>query len=195
MRPVSLALDQLQSEEKAFIGILLPTLAMAIKKLRDVLVNNEVAVCVPLVTVLIDSIKKRFHEVPHCTEYELAAAIHPYFRLSWLSWLYNNDEVAAVEKESQLEMRLINVVERQSRSHESSGEEVLEEDPNDDFFGSLFDQCCEDGGVIFERSSKQRHFSCPFCLQELEKRVHKVEHSSAVECGGRTPFFVGKECS
>ena len=31
MRPVSLALDQLQSEEEAFIGILLPTLAMAIK--------------------------------------------------------------------------------------------------------------------------------------------------------------------
>ena len=139
MRPVSLALDQLQSEEKAFMGILLPTLAMAIKKLRDVLANNEVAVCVPLVTVLIDSIKKRFHEVPHCTEYELAAAIHPYFRLSWLSWLYNNDEVAAVEKESQLEMRLINVVERQSRSHESSGEEVLVEDPNNDFFGSLFE--------------------------------------------------------
>ena len=49
--PVSLALDQLQSEEKAFIGILLPTLAMAIKKLRDVLANNEVAECVPLVTV------------------------------------------------------------------------------------------------------------------------------------------------
>ena len=115
------------------MGILLPTLAMAIKKLRDVLANNEVAVCVPLVTVLIDSIKKRFHEVLHCTEYELAAAIHPYFRLSWLSWLYNNDEVAVVEKESQLEMRLINVVERQSRSHESSGEEVLVEDPNDDF--------------------------------------------------------------
>ena len=139
MRPVSLALDQLQSEEKAFMGILLPTLAMAIKKLRDVLANNEVAVCVPLVTVLIDSIKKRFHEVPHCTEYELAAAIHSYFRLSWLSWLYNNDEVAAVEKESQLEMRLINVVERQSRSHERSGEEVLVKDPNDDFFGSLFE--------------------------------------------------------
>ena len=54
-----------------FMGILLPTLAMAIKKLRDVLANNEVAVCVPLVTVLIDSIKKRFHEVLHCTEYEL----------------------------------------------------------------------------------------------------------------------------
>ena len=37
-------------------------------------------------------------------------------------------------------MRLINVVERQSRSHESSGEEVLVEDPtNDDFFGSYFE--------------------------------------------------------
>ena len=92
-----------------------------------------------LITVLIDSIKKRFHEFLHCTEYELAAAIHPYFRLSWLSWLYNNDEVAVVEKESQLEMILINVVERQSRSHESSGEEVLVEDPNDDFCGSLFE--------------------------------------------------------
>ena len=76
MRPVSLALDQLQSEEEVFIGILLPTLAMAIKKLRDVLANNEVALCVLLVAVLIDSIKKRFHEVPLCTEYELAAAIH-----------------------------------------------------------------------------------------------------------------------
>ena len=53
MRPVSLALDQLQSEEEAFIGILLPTLAMAIKKLRDVLANYEVALCVPLVAVLI----------------------------------------------------------------------------------------------------------------------------------------------
>ena len=92
-----------------------------------------------LITVLIDSIKKRFHEFLHCTEYELAAAIHPYFRLSWLSWLYNNDEVAVVEKESQLEMILINVVERQSRSHESSGEEVLVKDPNDDFCGSLFE--------------------------------------------------------
>ena len=139
MRPVCLALDQLQSAEKAFMGILLPTLAMAIKKLRDVLANNEVAVCVPLVTVLIDSIQKRFHEVLHCTEYELAAAIHPHFRLSWLGWLDNNDEVAVIEKESQLERRLIDVVERQSRNHESSGEEVLVEDPNDGFFGSLFE--------------------------------------------------------
>ena len=90
------------------------------------------------VTVLIDSIKKRFHKVLHCIEYELAAAIHPYFRLSWLSWLYNNDEVAVVEKESQLEMRLINVVGRQSRSHESSSEELLVEDQIDDFFLALF---------------------------------------------------------
>ena len=197
MRPVCFALDQLQSAEKAFMGILLPTLAMAIKKLRDVLANNEVAVCVPLVTVLIDSIQKRFHEVLHCTEYELAAAIHPHFRLSWLGWLDNNDEVAVIEKESQLERRLIDVVERQSRNHESSGEEVLVEDPNDDFFGSLFESQKRRKTSIakMERSSKQRYFSCPFCLQELEKRVHKVEHSSAVECGGRTPFFVGKGCS
>ena len=63
MRPISLALDKLQCEKTAFTGILLLTLAMITKKLHELEKSNEIAVCMPLISVLISSVQFRFSSV------------------------------------------------------------------------------------------------------------------------------------
>ena len=91
MRPICLALD-LQCEEKDCTGILLPTLAMIIKKLHELKENNEVAVCIPLISVLFASAKNRFSDVFQSIDFKLAAVLHPHFCLSWLRWLEYSDD-------------------------------------------------------------------------------------------------------
>ena len=60
MRPICTALDKLQSEEYAYTEILWPTLFITVKKLPEHQTNNNVAVCLALVTVLIESVQERF---------------------------------------------------------------------------------------------------------------------------------------
>ena len=142
MRPICLALDKLQSEETAYTGILLPTLAMIIKKLHELEKNNEIAVCVPLISVLISSVQNRFSNVFHCVDFELAAVLHPHFRLSWLYWLENgDDEAVCLRKKSRLKNKIIDLLEKELKADEraSSSEKEPEDEAEDDFFGSLFE--------------------------------------------------------
>ena len=71
MCPICTALDKLQSEEYAYMGILWPTLFITVKKLHDLQTNNNLADCLPLVTVLIGSVQERFDKVLSYTEYQV----------------------------------------------------------------------------------------------------------------------------
>jgi hypothetical protein len=59
MEPVAVALDMLQGEEQAYLGCLLPTLAVTIMKLEGV-DTRHLAYCSPLVQALLAGIQKRF---------------------------------------------------------------------------------------------------------------------------------------
>ena len=83
MRPICRALDKLHSEEYAYMGILWPTLFITVKKMRELQANNNVAVCLALVTALIESVQERFDKVLSNTEYQVAMALHPHFRFSF----------------------------------------------------------------------------------------------------------------
>ena len=77
MRSVCIALDKLQSKENAFTGILWPTVAMTVRKLRRLENSNTVAVCLQLVKILIQSLKERFQKVLSNSDYAIATSLHP----------------------------------------------------------------------------------------------------------------------
>jgi hypothetical protein len=81
---VAISLDMLQGEEQAYLGCLLPTLAVLIMNLRKVLNNMTLAFCRPLVQALLDGVHKRFDSLFEDKECQLAAAFHPRFRLLWI---------------------------------------------------------------------------------------------------------------
>ena len=72
--------------------IRLPTLTVINRKLRKLETNNKVAVCMPLITLLIKPFQHRFGDVFWCTNKELISALYPHFCLSWLSWRDNDDD-------------------------------------------------------------------------------------------------------
>ena len=53
MRPICLTSDRLQSEENAYTANFFPTLTMILKTLHKLKNSNEIAVCMPLISVLI----------------------------------------------------------------------------------------------------------------------------------------------
>ena len=87
MKPVAQALDILQGEERAYFGILLPTLTMCLKKLNDLNINHEIHVCKPLLSAIVAGIKRRFKTLLYDSENEVASAVHPSFKLTWLLFL------------------------------------------------------------------------------------------------------------
>ena len=85
MRPICTALDKLQSEEYVCTGILWLAFFITVKKMRELQTNKNVAVCLPLGTVLIESVQERFDTVLSNTEYQVAMVLHQHFRLSLMS--------------------------------------------------------------------------------------------------------------
>ena len=63
MRSICLALNKLQSKENSYNGILILTLKMIIKKLYELENSSEIAVCIPLISVLISLVQNRFSKV------------------------------------------------------------------------------------------------------------------------------------
>ena len=82
MKPLCQSLDILQSKEKAYYGILLPTLPVCAKKLTDIQEVDDLAVCKPLLSAILDGLKQRFQALVESTDCLLSAAFHPYFKLS-----------------------------------------------------------------------------------------------------------------
>lgn len=86
MRPIAAALDKLQAEEQAYLGCMLPILALTVLSLREARDNN-LQFCLPLVEVLQWSIERRYGPLFEDTEYLLAAAFHPRFFIIRLNLL------------------------------------------------------------------------------------------------------------
>ena len=84
MGPVATALDKLQGESQAYLGCLLPIIAITNLNLKKIQEEKYLAYCMPLVNTLIAGIEKRFGHLLSDQEFQLAAAFHPRFRLLWL---------------------------------------------------------------------------------------------------------------
>lgn len=82
MGPFAHTLDILQSEEKGFMGYLLPSL----HGLRSKLVNiqDKIIYCQPIVEGLIVGIDKRFGTMMADPRLLATSLIHPHFKTDWL---------------------------------------------------------------------------------------------------------------
>jgi hypothetical protein len=136
MGPVATALDLLQGENQAYLGCLLPTLGVAMKKLEKNLSGSvPLTFCKPLVLALLQGIKKRFDPLLNDLECQLAAAFHPRFRLMWLQ-NREPDRVNAV-KEAMVSQVEACLKEEDEVAAASSSDTSVEENPEDDWYGTF----------------------------------------------------------
>ena len=88
MKPISIALDILQSETKCFLGFIAPTLTKLKEKLEQL--KTETEFCEPLVNALLLGISKRLLQYfdidtkTKVSEYTLSAMLLPMHKLFWI---------------------------------------------------------------------------------------------------------------
>ena len=87
MVPMCCALDVIQGEEKAYMGLLLPTLAVTLKQLEILKSDSSLTICSSLIEVLQKSLNQRFSIYFEDMDCIIAAAIYPQFKLAWLDYL------------------------------------------------------------------------------------------------------------
>ena len=140
---------------------------MTVRKLRRLENSNTVAVCLPLVKILIQSLKERFQKVLSNSDYAIATSLHPQFRLSMMTI---EDENCFVYKGMQktVKAKMVNLLrecreklEAQEQQDVSDGGNDMDENEHSD---ELFDflcrgsnDTCRDSAVkIFERFVDQK---------------------------------------
>uniref|UniRef100_A0A1I8J7G3 Integrase catalytic domain-containing protein n=1 Tax=Macrostomum lignano TaxID=282301 RepID=A0A1I8J7G3_9PLAT len=97
MKPVAHALDIIQGETYAYIGILLPTVVVTRSKLES-MSQTELEYCSSLVLSLLDGINSRFERQFNNESCVLAAAFHPMFRLAWLRQYDTTTKASSIKK-------------------------------------------------------------------------------------------------
>ena len=135
MRLVSQALDILQCEEKVYLSMLLPTIAMCLKQLRDMKESKKIKICLPLLNALLQGIEIRFSPQIEDDDCRLAAAFHLQFKLHWVDWLgdaYQPKFMKACISNLMLSLLKENEVECLESSSDTDPE-----GKSDDFFGSF----------------------------------------------------------
>ena len=80
MAAICCALDVIQGEEKAYMGLLLPTLAVTLKRLKVLKSDGSLMICSSLIEVLQKSLNQRFSIYFEDMDCIIAAAIHPHFK-------------------------------------------------------------------------------------------------------------------
>lgn len=134
MGPVAHALDKLQGENQAYLGCLLPIIAVTSLNLKKINEEKYLDYCKPLVTTLSDAIEKRFGHLLSDQEYQLATAFHPRFRLLWLEKF----RPAMVDRVRRLmETALEQALSDEQQSLASGNEESTEEAAGDSFFADF----------------------------------------------------------
>ena len=147
MKPVAQALDILQGEERTYFGVLLPTLTMCLKKLNYIKNNNEIHVCMPLVSAILNGIQRRFETLLNNTDNQLASALHPSFKLAWLLFLVhagicNNDSIEMMRNQIKTKMEHLvrcrmNECNHSDSSYNQSESPVKLINVGDDFFREI----------------------------------------------------------
>ena len=132
MCPICTALDKLENEEYVYTGILGPTLFMTVKKLLELQMNNNLAICLTLVMVLMESVQERFDKVLSNTEYQMV--MHCYCIFNAHSML-DADNQSTHEK---IKIKIIGMVEfllnKEDLRATTSSHKTEEAAKQDDFF-------------------------------------------------------------
>lgn len=86
MKPIAMAIDILQGDDN-YYGILFPTIYTVLEKLEEF--REGCSYCLPLLLVLINSLKIRFSYLfdfdnVKCVPAIIATCVHPYFKLRWI---------------------------------------------------------------------------------------------------------------
>jgi hypothetical protein len=135
-KPVAVALYMLQGEEQAYLGCLLPTLAVTIMMLTSFLNRDHLTYCKPLVMAMLEGIRKWFSPCFEDKECQLAAAFHPRFKLMWLQ-KHDSSQVRRVKvaMEEAVEASLREAAAASPGSSDSSSEDVTQ--VVGDFYGAI----------------------------------------------------------
>ena len=138
LTPVRQDLDIIQGEENAYMGILLPTLAMALKQLQALMDSGGISVCHPLLRAMIEGIEARFSAQFVDLDCILASDFYPHFKLVWVECLddlkYDTKEITRKARSA-----MVSVLEDQNANLGSiSGSSDGDDSAADDFFNSLY---------------------------------------------------------
>jgi len=110
-KPVCCGLDILQGDRQVSLGYLLPALHVMISDLDKLLKTGDadeiqLTMCEPLVHALKKGLQTRFGDVLGDTDAQLAAVVHPKFKLDWVD---ENDHVERRRLVDLLKNRVISV--------------------------------------------------------------------------------------
>ena len=140
MQTMAQALDILQSEEKCYMGILLPTIVSLKKQLLKTRENLKLAS--PLVDALLTGVEKRFSGYLGRNDLILSSLTHPQFRLRWV------EDTDLKETTRQLLMRaMTDESERVSPVLQNDELMVVDSGSHDDSFFS-FEENVSSGSTI-----------------------------------------------
>ncbi len=97
MAPVSKALDVLQSDKMAYLGVLVPTINILVEKLQS-LKQENLQYCGPLVNAIISGVNRRFSYLSGKSNL-MATASHPMFRMSYIANEQKDDIILRLKQE------------------------------------------------------------------------------------------------
>ena len=186
MQPICQSLDILQSETKAFLGCLVPTISMAMKKLKELKSSNKIAVGLPLIDSLIQAIESRFGQYFENETYLLATNFYPQFRLLWIPWYFNEP----LEIEARLKQKMIDILEKEGNVAESFNSDTdndHDETTSDTLFGCLFSKQMQRNSSAADRINKFLSANPTkivdlkaFSDEDLKKILSQIQHWAAV---------------
>lgn len=133
MAPIACGLDVLQGEEAVTLGFLSPTISIIKLKLQGLLHPPKLTVCQPIVQLLLSAIDKRFGNVlVDNTSANLAAVVHPKFKLDWIDRAGHKAELIDLLKRSVNRLEGLQDIEQPS-----SQDPQADSDTAVDFFAEL----------------------------------------------------------
>lgn len=100
MGPLSKALDVLQSDKMAYLGILVPTIAILVENLQT-LKQASLQSCAPLVDAVLRGVETRFSYLSG-KKYLMATASHPMFRLSFVPHEQKDEIISSLKQVLQI---------------------------------------------------------------------------------------------
>lgn len=84
MKPLAVALDVIQGDSNVCAAFLLPTLQSVMADWRDIERENDLQYCCGLLSALIGDLNSRFEKELNSEYFQIAAALHPQFKLRWV---------------------------------------------------------------------------------------------------------------
>ena len=133
MASVAKALDVVQGENHAYLGCLLPTLAITVRRLRESKMK-DLRFCEPLVDAILEGMERRFRNTFKDLDCQLAAAFHPMFRLTWLE---QHDATQACSVRGAMESAVETALRELKDDATSTSSTSEPEDEEGDFFQGM----------------------------------------------------------